>query len=77
MNQDIFAGPEGLDLYGKIMFCTMLGAFMWLLLATKYSLPVSTTHSLVGALIGVGIWEKGLGGVNLAGLFTISKFNYT
>jgi len=48
-----------LDLYARIMFCTMAGAFAWLGIATLYSLPVSTTHSLVGALLGVGLTAVG------------------
>eukprot|EP00742_Colponemidia_sp_Colp-10_P008282 GILJ01008957.1.p1 GENE.GILJ01008957.1~~GILJ01008957.1.p1 ORF type:complete len:437 (+),score=79.75 GILJ01008957.1:82-1392(+) len=37
------------------MFCTLGGAFIWLLIATFVSAPVSTTHSLVGSLVGVGL----------------------
>lgn len=48
------AEPDGLMLYATVMFCTMAGALGWLIIATVYSLPVSTTHSLVGALVGVG-----------------------
>eukprot|EP00743_Colponemidia_sp_Colp-15_P004968 GILK01005354.1.p1 GENE.GILK01005354.1~~GILK01005354.1.p1 ORF type:complete len:436 (+),score=77.19 GILK01005354.1:76-1383(+) len=37
------------------MFSTLGGAFVWLLIATFVSAPVSTTHSLVGSLVGVGL----------------------
>lgn len=57
-------GPNGIDLYAKCMFATMVGAFIWLLIATMYSLPVSTTHSLVGALVGVGLVAMSADGVN-------------
>jgi len=36
----------------------------WLLLASLKGWPVSTTHSAVGAAIGLGIFKAGLGGVN-------------
>jgi solute carrier family 20 (sodium-dependent phosphate transporter) len=56
--------PE-LLMYG--MVCALLSAGLWLLLATYLELPVSTTHSIVGAIIGMSmvaggadsvIWEK-------------------
>jgi len=56
--------PE-LLVYG--MLAALLAAGLWLLIATQYGLPVSTTHSIVGAIVGfaaVGIgieavkWDK-------------------
>mmetsp|Transcript_8251 Transcript_8251/g.24795 ORF Transcript_8251/g.24795 Transcript_8251/m.24795 type:complete len:661 (-) Transcript_8251:954-2936(-) len=45
-------GPELLVLG---FFCALVAASGWLILATALALPVSTTHSIVGALVGVGI----------------------
>lgn len=50
------------------MGCAEIGSAFWLMIATKYGWPVSTTQTVVGALIGVGFatestiswgWKKG------------------
>ena len=76
LDLSLFSSPSGMDEYCLIMFCTMGGAFIWLAIATKYSLPVSTTHSLIGSLIGVGLLSKGFNAVQLNGLSMIGKLYY-
>lgn len=50
------------------MGCAEIGSASWLMIATSFGFPVSTTQTIVGALIGVGFatqssikwgWEKG------------------
>lgn len=43
------------DLYVFGMLSALLASATWLLIATYYGLPVSTTHTIVGAIIGFGI----------------------
>ena len=50
-------------MYG--MFSVILAVGIWLILATKYEMPVSTTHSCVGGICGMTIVAKGLGCVVL------------
>ena len=41
------------------MTSALLGAALWLHAATFFGMPVSTTHSIVGAVIGFGLIAKG------------------
>lgn len=45
------------------MCAALLGTGIWLQLASYFGLPVSTTHAIVGAIVGFGILTLGLGGV--------------
>ena len=44
------------------------GAGLTVLLATRFGFPISTTHGLVGAMIGAGLAANGASGVNFAAL---------
>ena len=44
------------------------GAIGWVLLATRIGLPVSTTHSIVGAFCGAGLVSLGASGVSWTSL---------
>ncbi len=45
------------------MFSALMAAGIWLQLATHWGLPVSTTHSIVGAVVGFGVIALGTAGV--------------
>ncbi|KXJ96305.1 phosphate-repressible phosphate permease [Microdochium bolleyi] len=45
------------------MTCAVVGSAMWLTLCTRIGLPVSTTHSLMGGVIGMGIASVGTEGI--------------
>jgi len=60
------AGPFGVQgpvLLALGMTAALLAAAIWLQLSTKLGLPVSTTHSIVGAVIGFGILAVGIHGI--------------
>ena len=46
------------------MSCVNLGSGGWVFVATTLSMPVSTTHSVVGAILGIGVASWGASGVN-------------
>merc|ERR1719216_677741 len=37
------------------MWCALFGAGTWLMIATQFSMPVSTTHSIISAILGFGM----------------------
>lgn len=47
---------------------TLLGAAAWVLIATRTGLPVSTTHAIVGSLVGVAAVAYGVDGVRWSAL---------
>jgi PiT family inorganic phosphate transporter len=53
----IAANPEIL-VYG--MLASLLAAAIWLMIATTRGWPVSTTHSIVGAIVGFGVAGIGI-----------------
>ena len=69
LDVDAFEVAGGMGANGPLilalgMLSALLAAGLWLHLATFLSLPVSTTHSIVGALIGVGLVSLGLDGID-------------
>jgi inorganic phosphate transporter, PiT family len=46
------------------MFAALISAGIWVNLATYFGLPVSTTHAIVGAVVGFGIIGVGAGAIN-------------
>ena len=49
----------------------LLAAALWVSFATWKSLPVSTTHSIVGSMIGFGIMAGGFGVINWGKLLAV------
>ncbi len=68
VSTDILADPH-VALIGALS--ALLAAALWVSFATWKSLPVSTTHSIVGAMIGFGIMAGGFGVINWAKLTAV------
>jgi PiT family inorganic phosphate transporter len=54
------------------MFAALLAAGIWVQVATHLGLPVSTTHSIVGAVVGFGVLAVGFGAVSWGKIGTIA-----
>lgn len=69
---DIFEDEPGALMFG--MLCSNLAAGIWLNLATYFKFPVSTTHSIIGAIIGFSMAYGGTKSVlwNKVGLVVAS-----
>ena len=50
------------------------GSCLWLFIATLLRLPVSATHSIVGATVGFALVAHGVKGINWVKMSMISKF---
>ncbi|MDQ0808169.1 inorganic phosphate transporter [Priestia megaterium] len=62
------------QLTGIMALAMALGATLWVALATKFSLPVSTTHAIIGAVILVACISQGVSSVlwgNLGSKFVL------
>lgn len=54
--------------FAAIMMASLVGAALWLLLATRMGWPVSTTHSIIGGIVGAALmlgFAKDLGGMDM------------
>ena len=54
------------------MFAALVSASLWVHLATHFGLPVSTTHAIVGAVVGFGILSVGAAAVSWGKIITIA-----
>jgi PiT family inorganic phosphate transporter len=54
----------------SFLLSVTIGAIGWLVIATRTGLPVSTTHSIVGALVGATLMQSSASGVTWNALLT-------
>ncbi len=69
IDPDSFSLGTELFIYG--MLSAVLATSIWITAATYLGLPVSTTHSIIGAIAGFGLVSSGLSVINFHKLTTI------
>ncbi|MFP3874861.1 MAG: inorganic phosphate transporter [Thiohalophilus sp.] len=69
IDAELMAGSPELLVYG--MLAALLAAGIWLLIASRAGWPVSTTHSIVGAIVGFAAVGLGIEAVHWAKVGTI------
>ena len=65
VDTSLFADDPALLMLG--MVCAVTASSIYLTIATRFGLPVSTTHSIMGGVIGMGVAVVGADGVQWVG----------
>ncbi len=55
---------DNLEIIIKGLLAGLIAASLWITFATWFAWPVSTTHSIVGALVGFGLFVSGINSIN-------------
>lgn len=71
VNPEIFMDEPMLFAYG--MLAALFSAGAWLQIASYYGWPVSTTHSIVGSVLGFGLMYGGTAAIEWGGLISIAS----
>ncbi|KAJ6637419.1 Sodium-dependent phosphate transporter 1 [Pseudolycoriella hygida] len=65
----VYEGSENVLVLG--MLASLIGSTIWIFIATFANAPVSTTHSLVGGIVGFSLVARGGDGLNTGQLISI------
>jgi PiT family inorganic phosphate transporter len=57
-----------------VILSALVGAIFWNIVTWYYGLPSSSSHALIGGLVGAGFSKAGLGVLKLGGLFNIGLY---
>lgn len=55
-----------------VVMAALIGALVWNILTWYYGLPSSSSHALIGGLVGAALFKTGIGSVNHAGFLKIA-----
>jgi PiT family inorganic phosphate transporter len=64
--------PEYISL--PVIIAALLGAIIWNIITWRLGLPTSSSHALIGGLVGAGIASAGFNVIELGGVLTIAAF---
>jgi len=52
----------------RVVFAALFGAISWNILTWAYGIPSSSSHALIGGLVGAGVAKAGIGSIVWSGL---------
>jgi inorganic phosphate transporter, PiT family len=58
----------------QVIFGALIGAISWNLITWWYGIPSSSSHALIGGLVGAGVAKAGLSSIVWPGLLTTAAF---
>ncbi len=61
--------PSIIDVW--VIMAALIGAIIWNIITWYFALPSSSSHALIGGLVGAAVIKSGLGALNSAGLTKI------
>lgn len=64
--------PNVVDIY--VVLAALLGAILWNIITWHFGIPSSSSHALIGGLIGAGVVSSGFGSIIYSGLNKILLF---
>jgi PiT family inorganic phosphate transporter len=70
IHQNLVSEPYGLEL----VLSALIGAIVWNLITWWMGIPASSSHALVGGLIGAGTAAIGLDAINWSGTIKVASF---
>ncbi len=57
-----------------LILAALVGAIVWTELCTRYGMPISVSHALIGGLVGAGITKAGFGVLVVSGIYKVALF---
>ncbi|MBI5472989.1 MAG: inorganic phosphate transporter [Ignavibacteriae bacterium] len=57
-----------------LILSALIGAIVWTDLCTRFGLPISVSHALIGGLAGAGVTKAGVGVLIMSGIYRVSLF---
>jgi len=64
--------PSAVTLH--LILAALIGGIIWNLITWRWGLPSSSSHALIGGLIGAAAVSAGLGAIQFSGIYTILLF---
>src|SRR3989344_4902882 len=64
--------PSAVTLH--LILAALIGGIVWNLITWRWGLPSSSSHALIGGLIGAAAVSAGLGAIQFSGIYTIILF---